>query len=94
MPRQGRRGKPAPSPVANWPPNTASRCCGLRRPNTAEFVAELRDLAPDACAVVAYGALLRADLLAVPRARVGEPALLAVAGLARGRPGAGRDRRR
>lgn len=37
------------------------------RPNDDEFVAELRDLAPDCCAVVAYGALLRDGLLAVPR---------------------------
>ena len=36
------------------------------RPNGAEFVAELADLAPDCCAVVAYGALLRDGLLAVP----------------------------
>ena len=36
------------------------------RPNSAEFVAELSDLAPDCCAVVAYGALLSAELLAVP----------------------------
>jgi methionyl-tRNA formyltransferase len=36
------------------------------RPNSPEFVAELAALAPDCCAVVAYGALLSADLLAVP----------------------------
>jgi methionyl-tRNA formyltransferase len=36
------------------------------RPNSDEFVAELADLAPDCCAVVAYGALLRDGLLAVP----------------------------
>jgi methionyl-tRNA formyltransferase len=36
------------------------------RPNTAEFVAELSELAPDCCPVVAYGALLRDELLAVP----------------------------
>jgi methionyl-tRNA formyltransferase len=36
------------------------------RPNSDEFVAELTDLAPDACAVVAYGALLSERLLAVP----------------------------
>jgi methionyl-tRNA formyltransferase len=36
------------------------------RPNSPEFVAELLELAPDCCAVVAYGALLRDALLAVP----------------------------
>ena len=36
------------------------------RPNADEFVAELAELAPDCCAVVAYGALLRDGLLAVP----------------------------
>jgi methionyl-tRNA formyltransferase len=37
------------------------------RPNGDEFVSELAGLAPDCCAVVAYGALLRDDLLAIPR---------------------------
>jgi methionyl-tRNA formyltransferase len=36
------------------------------RPNDAEFVSELTELAPDCCAVVAYGALLKPELLAVP----------------------------
>jgi methionyl-tRNA formyltransferase len=36
------------------------------RPNSAEFVAELTEVAPDCCAVVAYGALLGDGLLAVP----------------------------
>ena len=36
------------------------------RPNSAEFVAELSELGPECCAVVAYGALLRDTLLAVP----------------------------
>lgn len=36
------------------------------RPNSSEFVAELAELAPDCCAVVAYGALLGDELLAVP----------------------------
>ena len=36
------------------------------QPNSAEFVAELSDLAPECCAVVAYGALLGGPLLAVP----------------------------
>ena len=36
-------------------------------PNEPEFMAQVRDLAPDCCPVVAYGALLRASLLALPR---------------------------
>lgn len=62
----GRRGKPAPSPVAQLAAEHGIPVLKPQRPNTAEFVAELAALAPDACAVVAYGALLRAELLAVP----------------------------
>lgn len=36
------------------------------RPNAPDFVAELADLAPQCCAVVAYGALLGDALLAIP----------------------------
>jgi methionyl-tRNA formyltransferase len=36
------------------------------RPNSPEFLAEMSELAPDCCAVVAYGALLSAQMLAVP----------------------------
>jgi len=36
------------------------------RPNSDEFIAELTALAPECCAVVAYGALLSERLLAVP----------------------------
>lgn len=36
------------------------------RPNSPEFVAELSELAPQCCAVVAYGALLGDALLAIP----------------------------
>ncbi len=62
----GRRGKPAPSPVAQLAADLGIPVLRPARPNTAEFVAELRELAPDACAVVAYGALLREELLEVP----------------------------
>ena len=37
------------------------------RPNSEQFVSELAALRPDCCAVVAYGALLRDALMAVPR---------------------------
>ena len=63
----GRRGKPAPSPVARFALDAGIPVLRPSRPNDDEFVAELRDLAPDCCAVVAYGALLRDGLLGVPR---------------------------
>jgi methionyl-tRNA formyltransferase len=62
----GRRGKPAPSPVAQLAVDSGIPVLRPARPNSEEFVAELAELAPEACAVVAYGALLREGLLAVP----------------------------
>ncbi|WP_406816025.1 methionyl-tRNA formyltransferase [Mycobacterium sp. M23085] len=62
----GRRGKPEPSPVAREALDRGIPVLRPSRPNSAEFVAELSQLAPDCCAVVAYGALLRDALLAVP----------------------------
>ena len=63
----GRRGKPAPSPVARLALDAGIPLLRPARPNSPEFVAELAALAPDCCAVVAYGALLSDELLAVPR---------------------------
>jgi methionyl-tRNA formyltransferase len=62
----GRRGRPAPSPVAQFAIEAGIPVLRPPQPNGAEFVAELRDLGPDCCAVVAYGALLREGLLGVP----------------------------
>ena len=62
----GRRGRPAPSPVAQMALDAGIPVLRPDRPNSVEFVAEMTELAPDCCAVVAYGALLSADLLAVP----------------------------
>lgn len=62
----GRRGKPEPSPVAHEALARGIPVLRPVRPNSPEFVAELSELAPECCAVVAYGALLRDDLLAVP----------------------------
>jgi methionyl-tRNA formyltransferase len=62
----GRRAKPSPSPVAQLALERGITVLRPDRPNSNEFVAELAELAPDACAVVAYGALLRDGLLAVP----------------------------
>ncbi|WP_343600219.1 methionyl-tRNA formyltransferase [Mycobacterium sp.] len=63
----GRRGHPQPSPVARLALDHGIPVLRPPRPNTAEFVAELSALAPDCCPVVAYGALLGEELLAVPR---------------------------
>lgn len=63
----GRRGKPAPSPVARLALSHDIPVLRPQRPNSDDFVAELTELAPDCCAVVAYGALLGERLLAVPR---------------------------
>ena len=79
----GRRGKPAPSPVAQLACEAGIPVLKPEKPNSSEFVAEMTDLAPDCCAVVAYGALLSADEW------MGQSALLTVAGLAWGRPGTG-----
>jgi len=62
----GRRGKLAPSPVAQLALDADIPVLRPDRPNSPEFLAELAELAPDCCAVVAYGALLSTDLLAVP----------------------------
>jgi methionyl-tRNA formyltransferase len=62
----GRRGRPEPSPVAREALDRGVPLLRPSRPNSAEFVAELSEFAPDCCAVVAYGALLRDALLAVP----------------------------
>lgn len=62
----GRRGRPSPSPVARLAHEHAVPVLRPPRPNSDEFVGELAQLAPDVCAVVAYGALLGDALLAVP----------------------------
>lgn len=62
----GRRGKPSPSPIAALALDAGIPVLRPERPNSAEFVAELAAIAPDCCAVVAYGALLGEELLALP----------------------------
>src|ERR1700746_2798833 len=62
----GRRGTLHPSPVARLALEQGIPVLRPQRPNTAEFVAELSQLAPDCCPLLAYGALLRDELLAVP----------------------------
>ncbi len=62
----GRRGRPAPSPVALLATEHGIPVLKPARPNTAEFAAELAEFEPDCAPVVAYGALLADELLAVP----------------------------
>jgi methionyl-tRNA formyltransferase len=62
----GRRAKPSPSPVARLALDHGIPLLRPPRPNSEEFIAELTELAPQCCAVVAYGALLSERLLAVP----------------------------
>ncbi len=62
----GRRGKPSPSPVARYAAERDIPVLRPSKPNSAEFISELTELAPECCAVVAYGALLSERLLAVP----------------------------
>ncbi|WP_046315167.1 methionyl-tRNA formyltransferase [Mycobacterium sp. UM_Kg1] len=62
----GRRGRPQPSPVALRALDHGIPVLRPVLPNAPEAVAELAELAPDCCPVVAYGALLRDALLAVP----------------------------
>ncbi len=62
----GRRAKPSPSPVARLALDHGIPLLRPPRPNSDEFIAELTELAPESCAVVAYGALLSERLLAVP----------------------------
>ena len=60
----GRGRRPARSPVAAWADRHGVEVLQPARP--AEALDRLAGLAPDCCPVVAYGALLRADALAVP----------------------------
>jgi len=62
----GRRGKPAPSPVAQLAHDAGIPVLRPQRPNSAQFIAALTAISPDCCAVVAYGALLSEEMLAVP----------------------------
>ena len=62
----GRRGHRQPSPVARLALDHDIPVLRPALPNSAEAVAELAALAPDCCPVVAYGALLGDNLLAVP----------------------------
>lgn len=62
----GRRSQLVPSPVAQFASEAGIPVLRPAQVNSAEFIAELTELAPQCCAVVAYGALLGSQLLAVP----------------------------
>lgn len=64
--RAGRGRASAASPVAELAREHGLPVLTPARPNDPEFVGELAELAPDCCAVVAYGALLKPELLGVP----------------------------
>lgn len=61
-----RRGRPTPSPVAQLALDAGIEVLRPTRPNAPEFIEELIGIAPEGCAVVAYGSLLGAQLLAIP----------------------------
>ncbi len=63
---RGRSKRLVPSPVAVWAAEHGLPVLKPAHPRDEDFKARLRALAPDACAVVAYGALLPTDVLAIP----------------------------
>lgn len=65
--RQGRSKRLVPSPVAAWAAERGIEVLKPASPREPEFAARLRELAPDCCPVVAYGALIPADVLAIPQ---------------------------
>ena len=65
--RSGRGRKTSASPVRRVAEDAGVEVLTPTKPSAPEFVARLRELAPDACPVVAYGALIPRDVLDVPR---------------------------
>ena len=84
--------RPRPSRHASHV-SVAARACGSgvdpQRPSDPDFVAALRDLAPDCCPVVVHGALIPQHVLDIAQG-LGEPAFLAVAPAWRGGTGPAR----
>ena len=62
----GRGRRLAASPVARRAEELGVPVLKPQRPRDPDFLAELADLAPDCCPVVAYGALLPQDALDIP----------------------------
>lgn len=63
----GRGRKRQRSPVARLADEHGIPVLTPLRPRDPEFLAQLRELAPDCCPVVAYGALLPSEALAIPK---------------------------
>lgn len=63
----GRGRRLVRSPVAAWADQRGIEVLTPRRPSEPEFLARLRELAPDVVPVVAYGALVPQDALDIPR---------------------------
>lgn len=64
--RQGRGRTLHPSPVREVAESLGVPVLTPARPSEPEFQQQLRELAPDACPVVAYGALVPASALTIP----------------------------
>lgn len=64
---RGRSGRLVPSEVGAWASEHGIPVLKPAHPRDQEFVDALRELAPDACPVVAYGALLPQAVLDIPR---------------------------
>lgn len=62
----GRGRRVRPSPVAERAHQAGLELLEPRRAHAPEFLDRLREIAPDCCPVVAYGALLRPAALAIP----------------------------
>jgi methionyl-tRNA formyltransferase len=65
--RAGRGRRSAASPVETTAREHGIEVLTPQRPGDPGFVERLRELAPDCCPVVAYGALLPRSVLDVPR---------------------------
>lgn len=63
----GRSKKPVPSPVAARALEAGVPVFRPERPRDEEFIAQLTELAPDCCPVVAYGNLIPQRVLDIPR---------------------------
>lgn len=64
--RAGRGRALVPSPVRRRAEEAGVEVLTPARPSEPEFLARLRELAPDACPVVAYGALVPSPALEIP----------------------------
>ena len=63
----GRGRRIVRSPVAEWADASGVPVLQPRRPSEPEFLADLAELAPDCCPVVAYGALVPRKALDIPQ---------------------------